>query len=213
MEFTHDRWISHTVDQYCTQCLHAIRSSWKIMIQKENSTFSHRPFFAQYILHHPFPGNLLSGRSHFIPKSIAAAQKVGMLFSASWFIAGLYKHGSILTSTGGKGWKHDPHLIHFHCHVTMNSDEMQIFSMVIFQLNISYIGGLVQDCSNSSALAMELLQSCTKPSISFFTSAHIGSVCTFCVLCALIRPEYDPKCKEWPWLWFKKSHPLMKCYW
>ena len=27
--------------------------------------------------------------------------------------------------------------------------------------------GLVQDCSNSSALAMEILQSCTKPSISF----------------------------------------------
>ena len=30
---------------------------------------------------------------------------------------------------------------------------------------IWYIYGLVQDCSNSSALAMELLQSCTKPSI------------------------------------------------
>ena len=28
-----------------------------------------------------------------------------------------------------------------------------------------YLDGLVQDCSNSSALAMELLQSCTKPSI------------------------------------------------
>ena len=28
-----------------------------------------------------------------------------------------------------------------------------------------YIDGLVQDCSNSSALAMELLQSCTKPLI------------------------------------------------
>ena len=28
-----------------------------------------------------------------------------------------------------------------------------------------HINGLVQDCSNSSALAMELLQSCTKPSI------------------------------------------------
>ena len=27
------------------------------------------------------------------------------------------------------------------------------------------IDGLVQDCSNSSALAMELLQSCTKPTI------------------------------------------------
>ena len=30
-----------------------------------------------------------------------------------------------------------------------------------------YFDGLVQDCSNSSALAMELLQSCTKPSICF----------------------------------------------
>ena len=29
----------------------------------------------------------------------------------------------------------------------------------------AYIDGLAQDCSNSSALAMELLQSCTKPSI------------------------------------------------
>ena len=29
----------------------------------------------------------------------------------------------------------------------------------------AHIDGLVQDCSNSSALAMELLQSCTKPSI------------------------------------------------
>ena len=31
-----------------------------------------------------------------------------------------------------------------------------------------YIDGLVQDCSNSSALAVELLQSCTKPSIYVF---------------------------------------------
>ena len=29
----------------------------------------------------------------------------------------------------------------------------------------SYIDALVQDCSISSALAMEILQSCTKPSI------------------------------------------------
>ena len=33
------------------------------------------------------------------------------------------------------------------------------------KLHGAYIDGLVQDCSNSSALAMELLQSCTKPSI------------------------------------------------
>ena len=31
-----------------------------------------------------------------------------------------------------------------------------------------YFDGLVQDCSNSSAVAMELLQSCTKPSICSF---------------------------------------------
>ena len=31
--------------------------------------------------------------------------------------------------------------------------------------SISYIDGLVQDCSNSSAFAMELLQSCNKTSI------------------------------------------------
>ena len=30
---------------------------------------------------------------------------------------------------------------------------------------MEYIDGLVQDCSDSSALAMELLQSCTKLSI------------------------------------------------
>ena len=29
------------------------------------------------------------------------------------------------------------------------------------------VDGVVQDCSNSSALAMELLQSCTKPSMSY----------------------------------------------
>ena len=34
-----------------------------------------------------------------------------------------------------------------------------------------YINGLVQDCSNSSALAMELLQSCTKPLICDLYSA------------------------------------------
>ena len=38
-----------------------------------------------------------------------------------------------------------------------------------------YIDGLVQDCSNSSALAMELLHSCTKPSISF-TNIEIAGV-------------------------------------
>ena len=37
--------------------------------------------------------------------------------------------------------------------------------MLIDDIALGYIDGLVQDCSNSSALAMELLQSCTEPSI------------------------------------------------
>ena len=43
------------------------------------------------------------------------------------------------------------------------SDEDEI-SETIHKLE-NYIDGLAQDCSNSSALAMQLLQSCPKPSI------------------------------------------------
>ena len=50
-----------------------------------------------------------------------------------------------------------------------------------------YIDGLVQDCSNSIANALELLQSCTKPTISLYsivansrwTSAARSPVSTF----------------------------------
>ena len=41
-----------------------------------------------------------------------------------------------------------------------------------------YIDGFVQDWSISSALAMEILQSCTKPSIYTYTMALPG--CTYC---------------------------------
>ena len=49
----------------------------------------------------------------------------------------------------------------------------------------SLIDGLVQDCSNSSVLAMELLQSCTKPlnsSILIPSSLRMvqGKICTTC---------------------------------
>ena len=36
------------------------------------------------------------------------------------------------------------------------------------QNNLTHFDGLVQDCSNSTANALELLQSCTKPSIWFW---------------------------------------------
>ena len=32
-------------------------------------------------------------------------------------------------------------------------------------MTLPYLDGLAEDCSNSNALAMELLQSCTKPTI------------------------------------------------
>ena len=37
----------------------------------------------------------------------------------------------------------------------------------VMEKNNQHVDGLVQDCSNFSAVAMELLQSCTKPSISY----------------------------------------------
>ena len=45
----------------------------------------------------------------------------------------------------------------------------KIFSVLKFQISkwywVDYANGLVQDCSNSIALAMELLQFCTKTSM------------------------------------------------
>ena len=46
------------------------------------------------------------------------------------------------------------------------------------QFTHAYINGLVQDCSISSALAMELLQSCTKPSI-YITGSSSGMKAQF----------------------------------
>ena len=49
-------------------------------------------------------------------------------------------------------------------------DVVAMYSRVPFhhrsvEHDVAYIDGLVQDCSNSSANALELLQFCTKPSI------------------------------------------------
>ena len=50
--------------------------------------------------------------------------------------------------------------------------QLMVWHLCLFSVNThGYMDGLVQDCSNSSALAMELLQSCTKPWI--FASKHL----------------------------------------
>ena len=59
---------------------------------------------------------------------------------------------------------------------------------------IPYFDGLVQDCSNSSELAMELLQSCTKPTnYCFFTFS---------------RPIFFPFFSTWSW----KIIPYLRFY-
>ena len=52
------------------------------------------------------------------------------------------------------------------------------------------IDGLVQDCSNSSVLAMELVQSCTKPSVWFLEDCH--SKVYVNVFISLIQPIEKP---------------------
>ena len=67
---------------------------------------------------------------------------------------------------------------------------LTIFSTVL------YIYGLVQDSSNSSALAMELLQSCSKPLIWYcaildnFRGASLGQYVT------IVYEKCSPRCLE-----------------
>ena len=61
---------------------------------------------------------------------------------------------------------HKPHVIRLP--PDLNSQAHPTVYAIKYAHCFGYIDGLVQDYSNSSALAMELLQSCTKPSISLF---------------------------------------------
>ena len=47
----------------------------------------------------------------------------------------------------------------------LSSKYKHLQSTVAWRVYQDHTDGLVQDCSNSGALAMELLQSCSKPSI------------------------------------------------
>ena len=55
--------------------------------------------------------------------------------------------------------------IHLPWNVAAANKESILSVIVHDQYTFSHIGGLVQDCSISSALALEILQPCTKPSI------------------------------------------------
>ena len=65
---------------------------------------------------------------------------------------------------------------------TLNCCPNEIYCLVHVKYIIVYIDGLVQDCSISSALAMEMLQSCTEPLIYYndvaWVSLHLISLIT-----------------------------------
>ena len=76
-----------------------------------------------------------------------------------------------------------------------------------------YVDGLVQDCSNSTANALELLQSCAKPSIFtlYFQASFDGTMGAFAELIkwtrkiwmklACIKPKQNTrKCEPCAWL-------------
>ena len=76
-----------------------------------------------------------------------------------------------------------------------------IYNIVLFNVALywEHIDGLVQDCGGSSALAMELLRSCTKPSISCILGI---SQCARVLSCnvVLVVPESVMWTKGmWPW--------------
>ena len=73
----------------------------------------------------------------------------------------------------------------------------------------AYINGLVQDCSNSSALAMELLQSCNEPLICCTRLQYLKSV--------NISPAYLQDCSNSSALAMELlqscTEPLICCTW
>ena len=62
------------------------------------------------------------------------------------------------------------YLEHHDAHVMSQFFKNDVHGLTVAWMYEHDINGLVQDCSNSSALAMELLQSCTDPSM-------YGSIC------------------------------------
>ena len=74
-----------------------------------------------------------------------------------------------------------------------------VIGMYFLGIAVVHIDGLAQDCSNSSALAMELLQSCTKPPIMLmcrvetrWTSQYKDSLNSF------MNSHYKDKTVSWP---------------
>ena len=79
-------------------------------------------------------------------------------------------------------------------HVAINQDQHWLRKWLMRCLFwVQYIDGLVQDCSNSSALAMELLQSCTRPSTCIIIfSCDQAAIWLVQSVCVSVRPSVTP---------------------
>ena len=62
--------------------------------------------------------------------------------------------------------------------------------LILLTFSHHHMDGLAQDCSNSIANALELLQSCAKPSILLLTS--LQQSCQGCILSSLRSPYLPP---------------------
>ena len=93
----------------------------------------------------------------------------------------IYMVSSELCSVGIHQWSIDIGIVNG---MALNRYQAIIYasSLVIFKV---YINGLTQDCSNSSALAMELLQCCIKPLICASLHRWVKWVILFLLICGI----------------------------
>ena len=79
-----------------------------------------------------------------------------------------------------------PSHIHIYWYWCLNSSfslvEIEIKQLITSRDYILHFDGLVQDCSNSSALAVELMQSCTKPSV-YYIYIYFLKNCSWILFC------------------------------
>ena len=86
------------------------------------------------------------------------------------------------------------HVVYIIAHFSYSHNHHQLENMFMVRLWNNDTDGLVQDCSNSIANPMELLQSCTK--LSIYAVCSVMSL-YMCDITTLDRPETPRKMSRW----------------
>ena len=90
-----------------------------------------------------------------------------------------------LTSLPGARWQPP-------CHWGLYEHLSSPLTYWVYFRNHEYIDGLVQDCSNSIALAMELLQSCIKPSMYWHRKETLNTM-----VADALATQAEPGHQQW----------------